>query len=381
MGGLFSGIGGFERAFSSLGHETAYLCEIDEGCRAVLSNRFPGVKIHRDVKKMRSTSSVDVLTAGFPCQDYSPAGKTAGIKGNQGALFGEIVRLLDTKRPPKWVVLENVPFILSLDGGAAMNHIADAFEDLGYRWAYRVVDAISFGIPQRRKRWIFVASRTEDPRCVLFADDAPTKIANDAPSAYGFYWTEGNRGLGLASDAIPPLKVGSAFNIPASPAIWDRKNRQMVTPDIRDAERLQGFPADWTSIMTGQSPRTRWRLVGNAVSVPTARWIANRLCDPGTVEVESRPMPVVGWPSAAFGESRKRREMIASDRPKPNHFTPILDFLENSAKPLSLRATSGFLARLTRSTLRSPDGFVSDLRHHIETIEIERLASTSSNAK
>ena len=87
-------------------------------------------------------------------------------------------------------------------------------------------------------------------------------------SVCGFYWTEGLRGLGWAIDAVPTLKGGSTLGIPSPPAIWIQGQRTSPTnPDIRDAERLQGFPSDWTEVARENGGRgARWKLVGNAVS-------------------------------------------------------------------------------------------------------------------
>src|SRR5262249_45526194 len=148
----------------------------------------------------------------------------------------------------------------------------------------------SFGLPQRRLRIILLASRTEDPRSVLFCDDTDQSFSRNGhvPSACAFYWTEGNNGLGWAIDAVPPLKGGSGCGIPSPPAIWIRSEHAIVTPDIRDAERLQGFPAGWTLPATGYDVRSgkRWQLVGNAVSVPVANWIGSRLLSPGEYLVD-----------------------------------------------------------------------------------------------
>src|SRR5690606_19679397 len=107
----------------------------------------------------------------------------------------------------------------------------------------------------------------------------------------GFYWTEGLRGLGWAVNAVPTLKGGSSIGIPSPPAIVLPDGR-VVTPDIRDAERLQGFPADWTKVAETVARRSaRWRLVGNAVSVPAADWIGKRLLKPAAVkDFEIAPM-------------------------------------------------------------------------------------------
>src|SRR5262249_5091425 len=150
----------------------------------------------------------------------------------------DVFRLL--ARPgtgPRWLLLENVPFMLQLQRGKAMSFLITALEGLGYAWAYRIVDTRAFGLPQRRLRVLLLASRTEDPRSVLFhgdvvppQDDEPDKVA------CGFYWTEGQTGLGWAVDAVPTLKGGSTIGIPSPPAIRLPHDRMIVTPDIRDAE-------------------------------------------------------------------------------------------------------------------------------------------------
>ncbi|MEA2786713.1 MAG: (cytosine-5)-methyltransferase 1 [Candidatus Eremiobacteraeota bacterium] len=361
IGSLFSGIGGFERALGEI-DEPVLMCEVDPACRQILNRHFKGVAIHDDVRTLASLPRVDALVAGFPCQDLSPAGRTRGIDGPHSSLLREVLRLImKAKSRPPWVILENVPFIRHLAGGEALSEITAAFEQLRYRWAYRIVDAQSFGLPQRRKRWLFVASLAGDPREVLFADDAQTTPDSD-PKAYGFYWTEGNRGLGLAADAIPPLKVGSGFGIPASPAIWDRDARRIVTPAIEDAERLQGFVADWTH---GVTQRDRWRMVGNAVSVPAARWLVRRMHRPGVYD-RSLDFRLSGsWPAAAWGDSKRQFGVNISDRPATKAMTPILDFLRWEPHALSTRAAAGFLSRARASKLRMPNGFLADIAHHI----------------
>ncbi len=92
--GLFAGIGGLELGFHRAGHETALLCEIDPHANAVLRGRFPGSDLHEDVRKLKALPEIDLLAAGFPCQDLSQAGKTAGIKGKNSGLVGEVFRLL-----------------------------------------------------------------------------------------------------------------------------------------------------------------------------------------------------------------------------------------------------------------------------------------------
>lgn len=379
--GLFAGIGGIELGLSRAGHRCQLLCELDPGARAVLDARFPDVDQHDDVCTLADLpADTDLVVGGFPCQDLSQAGQTRGIGGRRSGLVFEVFRLL-RRRPVPWLVLENVPFMLSLAKGRALAVIVDELEEMGYHWAYRVVDTRAFGLPQRRLRVYLVASLVDDPRRVLFADEAgePPLLADGSPTACGFYWTEGLRGLGWAVDAIPTLKGGSTIGVPSPPAIV-RPSGAVVTPHIRDAERLQGFAADWTRPAEQVVRKSiRWKLVGNAVSVPVAHWLGERLARPGPVSLgPSRALDGRGsWPKVAWnvGQGRFSTELSAWPRRDPS--PPLDRFLEDSPKPLSIRATSGFLGRARRSSLRFPGGFLDTLEAHLAAM---RAAETAVDA-
>lgn len=333
----------------------------------MLRTRFPRLDIHEDIRTLSALPAVNLVAAGFPCQDLSPAGQMRGIGGTKSGLVWEVFRLIDT-RPPEWILLENVPFMLKLQGGRALGMIVSALEERGYKWAYRVVDTRSFGIPQRRERVFILGSRSHDPRTVLLADEE-AEHENFEGHRYpcGFYWTEGNRGLGWAVDAVPTLKGGSGLAIPSPPAIWCLDG-SFVTPDIRDAERLQGFPADWTKPVerVGRDSR-RWGLVGNAVSVPVARWIGQRLRRPGHCslkdarELTSRDR----WPNCGWNIGDGRCTTHLSAFPKAFERRSLNSFLRYPPKPLSLRAAQGFLGRLLRSRLRYEEQFVRDLSAYV----------------
>ena len=376
VAGLFAGIGGVELGFQRAGHSAELLCEILDPAKLVLSHWFPEVPVHADVRTLRALPKVDVLAAGFPCQDLSQAGRTAGIRGSESGLVAEVFRLLRSA-DPRWLVLENVPFMLQLDRGEAMRYLTTALLEHGYNWAYRIVDSRAFGLPQRRQRVLLVASRTEDPRGVLLPDDAgdpgepDRKTLNGA--ACGFYWTEGIRGLGWAVDAIPTLKGGSTVGIPSPPAIA-LPNGAIVTPDIRDAERLQGFPADWTRPAVGDDNRRngpRWKLVGNAVSVPVAKWLGQNLAKPKHYVSQSDPPLSAGaaWPKAAWCMGGTIHTSAVSQWPKRYKRTPLAEFLSFPGRPLSLRATAGFRERTTRSALRFPEGFLEVVDRHRALME------------
>lgn len=306
---------------------------------------------------------------------------TAGIEGKNSGLIHQVFRLLRT-HPVPWVLLENVPFMLQLGAGRAIDSIASTFEQLGYRWAYRTVDTRAFGLPQRRKRVFFLASRRDDPATVLFVDDAgESPEPQHRGKACGFYWTEGLRGLGWAVDSVPTLKGGSTVGIPSPPAIWMPDGR-IVTPDIRDAERLQGFEADWTiPAARVVRPTFRWKLIGNAVSVPVSEWIGQRLSNPARPAQEPGPVlrPDQAWPPAAcLDRDGRRRSMAMSGFPvRSRRRSTLISFLKFETKPLSVRATAGFLSRLVRSGLDYPIEFRVALEQHLLA---QRVSATSELA-
>ncbi len=382
--GLFAGIGGFELGLSHAGGKATLLCDVMPTARAVLQARFPDTAYHDDVTTLRDLpQGVDVVCAGFPCQDLSQAGRTAGLEGERSGLIGEVFRLLRRQRVPT-VVVENVPFMLQLAGGRAMRAIADEFERLGYRWAYRVVDSFAFGVPQRRERVYLVASRELDPAAVLFADEAPLKRPSSALGdlAHGFYWTEGLGGLGWAVDAVPTLKNGSTIGIPSPPAVLMPDGR-VIKPSIRDAERLQGFAADWTSPAESVArTSSRWSLVGSAVTVPVARWVGSRLAIPGTHDTQrDRPFPITGkLPRSARFDGHLRFGVDISTDPvglRPPRLTEFLRDVEGQ-QLLSLKATKGFLSRTERAKLRFVPGFIEAVRLHQRAMELADLPKAAA---
>ena len=368
--GLFAGIGGFELGLARAGHETELLCEIDPAANTVLKHRF--AKVRRfidDVAKIEQLPrAIDLVVAGFPCINLSLAGEKEGIDGAQSSLVRHVFRILANTRVPN-LVIENVLFMLHLNRGEGLLLILRSLERLRYRWAYRVVDALGFGRPQRRERVFIVASRELDPRQVLFADNfaAPPPTPRRTPPASGFYWTEGIRGIGWAPEAVPTLKGGSTIGIPSPPAIWVH-GKGAFTPDIRDAERMQGFDVDWTKPAESVARAGhRWKLVGNAVSAMASEWLGRRLATPGTYVHQldpplatDRTLPIAGWSmgKGAMEAVAVTRWAARVERP------PLMKWLKFAPRPLSFKATRGFLERSQRSSLRFEAGFLDDLRKH-----------------
>lgn len=375
---LFSGIGGIELGLERGGHRTILQCEILSTAQAVLRHHFVDVPLESDVTRINGLpAETDLICAGFPCQDLSQAGKTKGLDGLSSGLINEVFRLVKAfcangLRLPT-LLLENVPFMLQLNGGMAMRTILDALEAFGYHWAYRVVDTYSFGIPQRRERVYLVASVEMEPADVLLTDDAPLTrpSTNIGEAAHGFYWTEGRTGLGWAPNAIPTLKNGSTIGIPSPPAIL-MPSGAVIKPDLRDAERLQGFVEDWTLPAENVDRASkRWSLVGNAVSVPVAQWVGDRLQMPGTYDMsKDMPFPNKGkLPRAARGSITQRHAVNISTDPVGVQPPSLSEFLNHEGTPLSLRAISGFYSRTQQAKLRFPEGFIDAVRAHLATME------------
>ena len=190
LGGLFSGVGGFELAWTQLGHEVAWMCEWDAKARKVLEARFPGVPIYPDVRDLdpAEVEAVDVMTGGSPCQGFSVAGSRSGLEHSESQLFADYVRIMNglAERGLQYAVWENVPGVLSIkndDGERTFAHVIGALVGAGEpvrldpkrKWnvglaanagravAWRVLDSRYFGVAQRRRR-VFA--------CVAFGDSS-----------------------------------------------------------------------------------------------------------------------------------------------------------------------------------------------------------------
>jgi len=170
-GSVCSGIEAATAAWHPLGWEPAFFSEIEPFPRAVLSHHYPDVPLHGDFTTIQENEygPIDLLVGGTPCQSFSVAGLRGGLGDDRGNLALEFLRLADRTRP-RWVVWENVPGVLSSNGGRDFGSILGGLVELGYGFAYRVLDAQYFGVAQRRRR-VFVVGDLGDWRraaAVLF---------------------------------------------------------------------------------------------------------------------------------------------------------------------------------------------------------------------
>lgn len=397
--GLFGGVGGLELGLSQAGHKTTAFCEIDPEAATILASKFPGAALARDIRRTNEVldaiaRSSDLLTAGFPCTDLSQAGRVQGFAGGRSSLVREVLKLLE-RRTFQHVLLENVPNWRSLHKGEYLREVVEALEALGYKWAYRTIDALAFGTPQRRMRIFLYATLEGDPRDVLFHGDeiSSTRTFGLTERAHGFFWTEGTRGLGWGEDCIPTLKGASTIGVPSPPAILlpdtdclaartEFGDFRLVTPDIRDAERLQGLPPQWTegeeTTLDGGTfrQRRRWLLVGNAVNARVAAWLGERLANPtswtgdsGRTLDKSSPR----WPAVAWFDGVHRYAVDLGAWPVATDRDPLATFLQYPGAPLSYRASSGFLRRFLSGSLRDKPEFTAVLRAHIADLSPVKL--------
>jgi len=163
---LFSGIGGFSLAGRMAYGErwnTVAFCEIDKDCQAVLSKRFQGVEIHKDITKLngydiiRRHGNIDIITGGFPCQPFSVAGKREGTDDDR-ALWPQMRRIIAEVKP-SYVLAENVTGIISME----LDNVLSDMENLGYTCRTFVIPACAKNAPHRRDRvWIVAASENAD---------------------------------------------------------------------------------------------------------------------------------------------------------------------------------------------------------------------------
>ena len=178
---LFSGIGGFDLAAEWAGIQTVMFAEKDSHCQDVLRKHWPDVPILDDVRSVDDSIKADIITGGFPCQDLSVAGRRAGLAGERSGLWGEFCRILAAVRPT-WVVIENVPGLLSSNEGRDMGTILWALGQLGYGYAYRVFDAQYFGVAQRRRRVFIVGCLGDGRRAAEVLLEPESLCGNPPPS-------------------------------------------------------------------------------------------------------------------------------------------------------------------------------------------------------
>jgi DNA (cytosine-5)-methyltransferase 1 len=244
---IFSGIGGFSLGLERTGgFRTVAFCEVDPFCRKVLAKHWPDVPCYEDVRELTAARlasdgiAVDVICGGFPCQDISFAGKRAGLEGARSGLWGEYRRLIGELRPG-FVIVENVPGLLSLGMGTVLGDLSA----LGFDAVWDCVPASAVGAPHRRDRvWLVAyssgggAGAAQQPRqlrCSLVGSE-------DAPDANGNQLRQqpGRRGRSRRASETQPGEHGTARAVADADKFVGDQGRQSDTSEIeggRNAHR------------------------------------------------------------------------------------------------------------------------------------------------
>lgn len=172
---LFAGLGGFRIALESLGAKCVYSNEWDIPVQKVYAENFGDVP-DGDITKVdeKTIPDHDILCAGFPCQAFSISGKQRGFEDSRGTLFFDVARIVKEKKP-QIVFMENVKNFASHDSGHTLEVVKTTMEELGYTFFYKVLNAVDYGVPQKRERIYMIAFR-QDLAINTFSFPKPFKL-------------------------------------------------------------------------------------------------------------------------------------------------------------------------------------------------------------
>lgn len=292
---LFAGIGGIRIPFDELGYHCLFSSEWDaKACRTYFANF--GTVPYGDITKIPSQKipKHDVLLAGFPCQAFSIIGKMKGFADTRGTMFFEIERILKHHHTP-YILLENVKQLVSHDGGRTFQVILQKLDQLGYYVKWQILNALDFGLPQKRERVIIVGfldkadydafsfeiphkpysladvlEPDEDVDPSLFASDNIIAKRQERTAGkrifYPSIWHENKSGNISVLDYSCALRTGASYNYLLVNGVRRPSSRELL--------RLQGFPEKYKIAVSHQDIR---RQTGNSVAVPIIRMVAQKI--------------------------------------------------------------------------------------------------------
>jgi len=308
---LFAGAGGMALGLEKAGFETILLVDNDKDCVATLrKNRPKWNVIHDDIQQVSFKGmKADVVTGGFPCQAFSHAGNKLGFEDTRGTLFYEFARAVKETRP-RIFLAENVEAILRNQDGRTIRVIMEVLSSFGYDVRYEILNALNFGVAQKRKRVFFIGTKKgtkfqypkPSSRIVTLGEalkDVPESIGEkysekkakmlshvpaggswvDMPVAVqkkymgkSFYSTGGRRGMGRRIAWDEPC-----LTLTCSPGqkMTERCHPEEVRPfSVREYARIQSFPDSWKFV---GSLSSQYRQIGNAVPVKLATAVAKEV--------------------------------------------------------------------------------------------------------
>lgn len=292
---LFAGIGGIRIPFDELGYKCVFSSEWDQAACNTYEANF-GERPAGDITKIQAEDIPphDLLLAGFPCQAFSIMGKMKGFEDTRGTMFFEVARIL-SHHHPKAILLENVKQLTTHDKGRTFKTILEVLSELGYHVKWNVLNALDFGLPQKRERVIIVGFRDikqyykfdfnfkktpyslsnilekdEDVDKSLFASERIVNKRNASTAGknifYPSVWHENKSGNISILDHACALRTGASYNYLLINGIRRPSSRELL--------RLQGFPDSFKVVVSHSEIR---RQTGNSVAVPMIREIAKKI--------------------------------------------------------------------------------------------------------
>jgi DNA (cytosine-5)-methyltransferase 1 len=292
---LFCGIGGFRVAFEEACFENniypkcVFSSDIDKFCQDSYEANF-GERPNGDITQVneKEIPDHDILFAGFPCQPFSIIGQMKGMDDTRGTLFFDIARIIKEKKP-KAFILENVKQLVGHDQGKTLKVIVQALKDLGYHVQYSVLNALDYGLPQKRERVVIVGHREQ----IMFTFPSPVRpfkplneileinvdqkhSASDyirekrrethKSSYYPSIWHENKSGNISSYPYSCALRAGASYNY----LLVNGERR--LTP--REMFRLQGFPDSYKIVVSDGQARKQ---AGNSVPVNMIKAVIEKL--------------------------------------------------------------------------------------------------------
>lgn len=306
VGSMFAGIGGICLAFKNVGCEIVWANEIDKyACKTYRENFGNGYLVEDDIKNIKASHipDIDILTAGFPCQPFSVAGKLKGFDDRRGQLFYQIEKIVEEKKP-RVVFLENVSNLENHDEGKSFNKVFASLAQFGYVVRYCVMNACDYSdIPQNRDRIYIVAFRDYEDNCKF---NFPEKIEVTKPLSEFFniaekhndvyyyksdnkldnmlnakvletnriYKIKDNGIFAFTKDKCPTLTANMGTYPNRVPVIRDNYGVRKLTP--YELLLFQGFPKNY-KFPKGITLNQAYKQIGNSVCVPVIENIAKEI--------------------------------------------------------------------------------------------------------
>lgn len=296
-----AGVGGFDLGIQQAqpSWKCVGACEIEKNARKVYEYHFPGVNLDGDIRKIEQLpNGTDLFCAGIPCQPFSFAGEHRGFEDTRGTIFFDFARLAEISKP-RYLFLENVKGLLNHGDGATFQTIISTLDELGYYVEWRMLDSKYFGVPQSRERVFIIGHLGGKSGCEIFpiGEDEAVPAEELRLPEHLFSTLTASDYKGISKQRRNVIAVAwRTRTYRGQPAHLEFRNDGLSNAlnhawkdwmisegtEVRrltplECERLQGFPDNWTSLDGQISDSARYKMLGNAVTVPVIKAIAERI--------------------------------------------------------------------------------------------------------